>query len=106
MTYPTVKHVLISLYWFPTKASSSFIPDTYALAKFDRSSYSHDVNYKLWSMGSCWDEWVEWTSYVVHKIANATESEDEEINLLDQQPLAWLIVRVEIRPQTGSCHGV
>lgn len=52
------------------------------------------------------DEWVEWASYIVHKIANATESEDEEINLLDQQPLAWLIIRVKIRPQTGSCHGV
>ena len=34
-----MKHVLIWLNSSPTKFSSSFIPDTYALAKLERSSW-------------------------------------------------------------------
>lgn len=43
-------------------------------------------------------------TYIVHEIAHATESEDEEINLLDQKTLARLILRMEILAQSRSCH--
>jgi hypothetical protein len=34
--YPAVKHELASVYWLPTNPTSSFIPVTYAFAKFER----------------------------------------------------------------------
>lgn len=48
-----------------------------------------------------------WTrgAYVVHEVAHATEGEDEEVNLLYEEALAWLVVRVEVLAQPGSRHG-
>jgi hypothetical protein len=37
MTYPTVNTVLIWLNWFPSKARSFFMPETYAAVRLDLS---------------------------------------------------------------------
>lgn len=48
--------------------------------------------------------WGAWATHIIHEVAHTTEGENEEVNLLDQKPLSWLVVRTEVPAQTGSCH--
>ena len=43
-------------------------------------------------------------AYVVHEVAQAAEGEDEKVNLLDEHPLARLVLHLEVFAELGRRH--